>query len=72
MTEDLDSAPYPLIGLVLRYTNSPVLLPEGSVLCISFKDGKLSQPAASLAKEFINRKSLNSCKILGIIGGKRP
>lgn len=70
VSEDLDSAPYPLLGLVLRYTNSPVPLPEGSGVCSWFKGGKLLQPVANLAKEFMDLESLNSCRILEITDGK--
>lgn len=70
VSEDLDSSPYPLRALVLRFTNSPVLFPEESVVCSWFKGGKLLQPVANLAKEFMNLESLNSCKILEITDGK--
>lgn len=70
VSEDLDSANYPLVSLVLRYANSPLLFPGRSVVCSWFKGGKLLQPVANLAKEFMNLESLNSYRILEITNGK--
>lgn len=60
----------PLMALILRYTDSPVFFLEESVVCSWFKGGKLLQPVANLAKEFMSLESLNSCKILDITDGK--